>query len=207
MSIKWLEWAKQMQSIAQAGLMYSKDVFDIERFQQLRDLSCEIISMYTKLDMEIVKDLFANEKGYQTPKVDIRAVIFQDQKILLVKEHSDGKWSLPGGWGDVGYSPSEVAVKEVREETGYNAVAEKLLAVLDNTRPYHHHPPSAYHVYKLFIKCKIVSGSPTSSIETDEIAFFEKDKLPPLSTARNTESQIHMLFEFLDNPNKEVVLD
>ncbi|MEH6941334.1 NUDIX hydrolase [Bacillus sp. JJ722] len=207
MSLKWLEWAKQIQSISQAGLAYSKDVYDIERFQQLRELSAEIMSMYTKLDMEIVKDLFTNEKGYQTPKVDIRAVIFQDHKILLVKEKSDGKWSLPGGWGDVGYSPSEVAVKEIKEETGYDAVANKLLAVLDNTRPHHHHPPSAYHVYKLFIQCTIIGGCATPSIETVDIAFFGKDELPTLSTARNTESQLQMLFEFLENPNKKVVLD
>ena len=207
MSIKWLEWAKQIQSIAQAGLTYSKDVYDIERFQQLRELSCEIISMYTKLDLETVTNLFATERGYQTPKVDIRAVIFQNQKILLVKEHSDGKWALPGGWGDVGYSPSEVAVKEVKEETGYDAIAKRLLAVLDNTRTYHHHPPSAYHVYKLFIQCEITGGSATTSIETDDVAFFGKDELPILSTPRNTESQIYTLFEFLNDPNKEVILD
>lgn len=207
MSLKWLEWVKQIQSIAQAGLAYSKDEYDLERFQQLRELSVEIMSMYTKLDMEIVKDLFANEKGYQTPKVDIRAVIFQNRKILLVKEKTDGKWSLPGGWGDVGYSPSEVAVKEVKEETGYDAVSGKLLAVLDNTLPYHHHPPSAFHVYKLFIHCTIIGGCATPSIETVDIDFFGKDELPPLSTARNTESQIQMLFEFLEDPDKKVVLD
>lgn len=207
MNLKWLEWAKQIQSIAQAGLTYSKDVFDLERFQQLRNLSVEIMSTYTTLDMEIVQKLFANETGYQTPKVDIRAVLFKDHKILLIQEKSDGKWALPGGWGDIGYSPSQVAVKEVKEETGYDSEAGRLLAVLDNTCACHNHPPSPYHIYKLFIRCHITGGKPKPGIETTDVAFFAQDELPVLSTARNTEPEIKLLFEFLENPNKEIVLD
>lgn len=119
MTVKWIDWVKQIQSIAQAGLTYSKDVYDIERFQQLRDISVSMMSHYTKTDWEVVENLFASETGYQTPKVDIRAVIFQNEKLLFVKEKSDRKWALPGGWADVGYTPTEVAAKEVLEETGY----------------------------------------------------------------------------------------
>jgi 8-oxo-dGTP pyrophosphatase MutT (NUDIX family) len=116
MEPSWLAWAKQLQAIAQAGLTYSKDVYDIERFEAIRNLSIEILAKYTEMDSSIMKELFANETGYATPKVDIRAAVFKNNRILLVKEKSDGKWSLPGGWGDVGLSPSEVAVKEVKEE-------------------------------------------------------------------------------------------
>lgn len=131
MEQKWLEWAKEIQSIAQAGLTYSKDVYDLERFEQLRNLSIEIIASHTELDKKIIKNLFANDTGYQTPKVDIRAVVFKENKILMVKENTDGGWSLPGGWGDVGFSPAEVAVKEVREEAGFDVEPIKLIGVLD----------------------------------------------------------------------------
>ena len=117
LSMKWLDWAKQIQSIAQIGLTYSKDVYDLERFRALRDISIDILDTYTYVGVDKVKLSFANETGYATPKVDIRVVVFEEDKILLVKEKADGAWALPGGWADIGYSPSEVAVKEVRERS------------------------------------------------------------------------------------------
>jgi len=201
----WLEWAKQLQSIAQAGLAYSKDVYDLERFEQIRSLSVEIMSHYTDLEQTKIRELFTNETGYATPKVDIRAVVFKNNKILMVKEKTDGKWSLPGGWGDIGLSPGEVAVKEVKEESGFEVKALKLLGVLD--KKCHPHPPSAYHVYKLFIHCELLGGKPTSSIETSAIDFFAEDELPPLSIERNTESQIKMAFAYLQDPDKPAYFD
>lgn len=133
MEPKWLEWAKELQSIAQAGLTYSRDVYDLERFEQIREISMEIMSQYTKVDQSVLKNLFANETAYPTPKVDIRAVIFEDNKILLVKENSDDSWSLPGGWADIGLTPSEVAIKEVKEESGFDVKPVKLLGVLEHT--------------------------------------------------------------------------
>ncbi|MGG0720527.1 NUDIX hydrolase [Robertmurraya massiliosenegalensis] len=205
MDTKWLEWAKQLQAIAQAGLTYSKDVYDVERFEMIREMSIEIISQYTEVDKRLIRDLFANETGYATPKVDIRAVIFRDQKILLVKEKSDGAWALPGGWGDIGLSPSEVAVKEVKEEAGFDVRAVKFLGVLD--KKCHPHPPSPYHVYKLFIQCEIVSGEATKGIETSEVEFFSEEELPILSVERNTESQIKWAFKYLHNPNETIYFD
>ena len=114
---KMLDWAKRLQAIAQNGLAYSKDVYDKERFEAIRKISMEMMSEQSGVDMEQIKDLFANETGYATPKVDIRAIVFQNQKLLMVREKHDGKWSLPGGWADIGLSPKEVAVKEVKEET------------------------------------------------------------------------------------------
>lgn len=205
MEAKWLEWAKQLQSIAQAGLTYSKDVYDLERFELIRNISVDIMSQQTSTDKSIVKNLFANETGYATPKVDIRAVIFRENKILLVRENTDGDWALPGGWGDIGLTPSEVAVKEVKEESGFDVKAIKLLGVLD--KKCHPHPPSAFHVYKMFIQCEIIGGQAMNGIETSAVEFFAETELPPLSLTRNTESQIKMAFKHLHNPQEPVQFD
>lgn len=205
MEPKWLEWAKQLQSIAQAGLTYSKDVFDLERFEEIRKISVEILEEHTGLEKTTIADLFANETGYATPKVDIRAVVFQDNKILMVRENHDGKWSLPGGWADIGYTPGEVAVKEVKEESGFDVKAVKLLAVTDYKR--HPHPPSPYHVYKMFIQCEIVGGKAAEGVETSDVEFFGENELPPLSIPRNTKEQIGLAFSFLKDPNQPVYLD
>ncbi|HGA0510172.1 TPA: NUDIX hydrolase N-terminal domain-containing protein [Bacillus pacificus] len=205
MTVKWIDWVKQIQSIAQAGLTYSKDVYDIERFQQLRDISIAMMSHYTKTDWEVVEKLFASETGYQTPKVDIRAVIFQNEKLLFVKEKSDGKWALPGGWADIGYTPTEVAAKEVLEETGFEVDDFKLLAIFDKEK--HQPSPSATHVYKIFIGCKIIGGEKKTSIETEDVEFFCENELPNLSIARNTEEQIKEMFAYMKEPQKETLID
>jgi len=205
MDNRGIEWAKKIQAIAQAGLTYSKDSYDLERFKELRELSVEMMSAYSGLDIEQVAGLFANETGYCTPKVDVRAVVFQEDRLLLVKEIQDGGWSLPGGWADVGYSPKEVAVKEVKEESGYDVRPIRLLAVLDRSK--HPHPPLAYHVYKLFILCELTGGTATTSIETSGIGFFAREELPPLSTDRITQSQLDMIFKEAFQPSPEIPLD
>jgi len=205
MESNWLAWAKQLQAIAQAGLAYSKDVYDLERFECIRRISVEMLSEHTGMEMTKIKDLFAGETGYATPKVDIRAVVFKENKILMVKEKTDGRWSLPGGWADIGYSPREVAVKEVKEETGYDVKAVKLLAVFD--KKFHPHPPSPFHVYKILIQCEIVGGEPTEGIETSAVGFFAEDELPPLSVSRITKSQMEIIFKYLHNPQEPVHFD
>jgi ADP-ribose pyrophosphatase YjhB (NUDIX family) len=205
MNQKWVKWAQKIQSISQSGLAFSKDVYDIERYEELMDLSAEIMSEYTGVEKEQMKGLFAQEKGYQTPKADVRGAVFEEGKILLVKEKTNDKWSLPGGFCDVGLSPSENVIKEIREESGYEVRHKKLLALLD----YHKypHPPQPFHYYKIFIQCEIIGGNPAAGLETSEIGFFEEDALPDLSVDRNTESQIRLLFEFLRNPGKETVCE
>jgi len=205
MEPKWLDWAKQLQAISQAGLTYSKDVYDLERFELIRNISVEILSQHTDMDKTVIRDLFANETGYGTPKVDIRAAVFKDNKILMVREKTDGDWSLPGGWADIGLTPSEVAVKEVKEESGFDVKAIKLLGVLD--KKCHPHPPSPYHVYKMFIQCEIIGGQPKKGIETSAVEFFNENELPLLSIARNTESQIQLAFKHLHNPQEPVYFD
>ncbi|QQK81503.1 NUDIX hydrolase [Salicibibacter cibi] len=193
---KWLAWAKQLQSIAQSGLAYSTDEFDIERFELIRNISVEMIAEQSDMSQAKAKDIFANDTGYATPKVDVRSAVFKDNKILMVKEKKSGYWSLPGGWADIGLTASEVAVQEVKEEAGFDVTPTRLLAVLDMKR--HPHPPTLHHIYKMFIQCEIVGGKAAKGMETSEVGFFEHDHLPPLSIARNTESQIKMVFNKTD---------
>jgi len=200
---KWLEWAQQMQAIAQAGLTYARDVYDQERYQQLRQLSIEIMSEYTQTEMNKLTELFASETGYPTPKVDIRAVVFREGKLLMIREKSDNGWALPGGWADIGLSPAEIAVKETREESGFEVRPIKLLAALD--KKHFPHPPEPFYTYKLFIQCEITGGEALmTTTETSDLRFFALEEFPfhELSVARNTESQIRMMFDHLSDPKK-----
>lgn len=202
---KWLEWTKKIQSISQAGLAYSKDMYDLERFGMLRELSVEIMHHYTQASHEQIRTLFASEGGYATPKVDVRGVVFRDGKALFVKEKLDGAWSLPGGWADVGLSPNEVAVKEVKEESGFDVEPVRLLAVLD--KKFHRHPPSPWHTYKLFVLCAIVGGEAAQGMETSDVRFFGEDELPELSLERNTYEQVERMFELYRDPGQPVWID
>lgn len=204
MQLKWLEWAKQIQAISQAGLAYSKDIYDLERFEMLRDLSIEIMNEYTEVETDKIKTLFASETGYATPKVDVRGVIFEQDKILLVREKLDGDWALPGGWADIGLSPKEVVVKEVKEEAGLEVHPVRLLGVLD--KKFHDHPPAASHVYKMFILCEVTGGETQAGLETLQVGYFGEDELPPLSAERVTLKQIQRLFQ-TRNSAHEVWLD
>lgn len=205
MELYWLEIAKKLQAIAQSGLAYSNNMYDTERYEELRNISAEILANYTNIGTEKIKVLFCNETGYQTPKVDIRAVVFRDSKILMVREKLDGAWALPGGWADIGLTPGEIAVKETKEEAGLDVRPVKLLAIMD--KKCHPHPPSPYHVYKLFIMCEIVGGNLAAGMETSEVGFFERNELPELSVERNTVSQIKVMFEYFNDPSKEVMFD
>ncbi|MUK90440.1 NUDIX domain-containing protein [Ornithinibacillus sp. L9] len=205
MNEKWLHWAKRIQALSQSGLAFSKDKYDIERYQELRDISVEIIASYSDMDIKKVKELFATETGYQTPKIDVRGVVFHQNKILLVKEKMDDKWSLPGGFCEVGISPAENCIKEIKEEAGFDVKAVKLLALFDNH--HHPHPPQPYHYYKCFIQCSIVKGHASGGLETNDVRFFDEDNLPPLSTRRNTESQIMKMFSFLKDDQQDSLFD
>lgn len=205
MSLQWLEWAQRIQALSQSGLTYATDVYDLERYEELRSISVEIVTEHTGLEMQQVKDLFAVEKGYQTPKMDVRGAVFQHGKILMVKEKSDGRWALPGGYCDVGLSPAENITKEIEEESGYLVVPTKMLALLDMTK--HPHPPQPFHYYKIFIRCEIVGGEAKNGVETQGVEFFAEDGLPELSLNRNIESQLKLLFDFEKNPAKATVFE
>lgn len=189
---KWLQWAVKLQSIAQAGLYYGKDKFDLERYEQIRDIAAEMISYKSEIPVEKVKDLFCNEIGYQTPKLDTRAAVFQEGKILLVQEE-DGRWSLPGGWADVDISVGENTVKEVKEEAGLDVVPKLVIALQDRNR--HNSPPSAFGICKVFVLCELLGGSFQPNLETLDSGWFGLDELPELSTEKTTEAQIGMCFD------------
>ncbi len=199
MDLKWLEWVKKLQAIAQNGLTYTTNPFDIERYKSLRAIAAQIMATYSNVEPSYVVGLFAREVGYATPKVDVRAAVFRDQQLLFVREREDGCWTLPGGWADVGDSPSEVAVREVYEESGYNTRAVKLLAVYDRDRQ--GHPPLSHYVYKLFFQCELVSGSPLASIETDAVAFFAENEIPQLSLTRIMPAQVARIFDHYRHPD------
>jgi ADP-ribose pyrophosphatase YjhB (NUDIX family) len=200
MEPKWLQWAKELQAIAQIGLAYpSGSHFDQERYERIRVIAAEIMSASGGMDKRSLLDLFERESGYATPKVDVRGVVFREGKILLVREVADGGWTLPGGWADVNESAKESVVREVREESGYETRPVKMLAVYDRSK--HDHVPNfPYHVYKLFILCELVGGEARISSETSEIGFFALDELPELSLSRVTPNQIRHFFDHYNHP-------
>jgi len=198
MDPKWLQWAKSLQTMSQTGLTFAKDPYDIARYEIIRDMAAEMMAAQTDADFAYIKDLFSHEQGYATPKVDVRAATFRDDMVLLVKERSDGLWTLPGGWADVGEGPSTATEREVREESGYEVRATRLLALYDKAK--HDHPPAPHYVYKVYFDCELIGGSPTESIETDGVDFFAVNDLPPLSLGRITPALIARLFELHQNP-------
>ena len=189
---QWLEWAIRLQSLAQNGLAYSKDVFDIQRFEEIRQIAAEMLVTPSGLPLEKVEELFCNESGYQTPKIDTRAAIIEDGKILLVQE-SDGRWALPGGWCDVDQSVMDNTIKEVREEAGLDVRAEKVIAILDKAK--NNPARSAHRVTKVFILCKSLGGSFVPNVETVASDYFALDELPVLSEGKTTAQQIALCFE------------
>lgn len=202
---KWLKWAMEIQSIAQAGLAYTQNNYDIERYERLREISAEIIAEKSYINLEKVKDLFCNEEGYQTPKIDTRAVIFKDNKILLTHENN-GTWSLPGGWCDVLESVKSNTIKEVKEETGLNVKAIKVIAIQDRNK--HNKPTYAYGICKIFILCDVIDGEFIENIETTEIKYFSLDEIPNnLAEEKTNKDQIEMCFKAFNDKNWETQFD
>lgn len=185
------EYAIELQSLAQAGLHYGKDIYDRERYERIREIAAEIISMKTELPLDMVTGMFCSDSGYQTPKVDTRSAIFRDGKILLVHEEN-GTWSLPGGWCEVTMSPAENAVKETKEEAGLDVAVKSVIAV--QNRDFHNLPPYAYGVVKIFYLCDELGGEFAENSETVGIGCFDEDNLPPLAEEKCSEEQIRMYF-------------
>lgn len=204
MNEKWLEWAIELQSLAQAGLTYGKDIYDKERYGRIRDISAEMMALKTDISIEKVKDLFCNEIGYQTPKLDTRAAIIENEKILLVRENN-GKWSLPGGWVDVNVSVKENIIKETKEEAGLDVKVDKIIAVQDRAK--HNSPVYAYGVCKIFALCTVIGGKFADNIETTDFQYFSENEIPELATEKNNEEQIRMCFEAYHSNHWETLLD
>ena len=201
---RFAEWAEELQSLAQAGLYYVKDDFDRERFQRIREIAAEMLSARTGLPLDAVTELFCADSGYQTPKVDTRAAIFRDGKILLVQERS-GKWALPGGWCEFNLTPAENAVKEAREEAGLDVAVKSLIAVQDRDR--HNRPPYPFHIVKIFFLCEEHGGSFAENSETLASGFFTHDALPPLAEEKCCAEQVLMCFDAAAAENWRVLFD
>lgn len=193
----WVDWANALTAIAQNGITYSDNPFDQERYHKLQTIAKSMLENHSDIDNTLVEKLLVNEEGYFTPKIDVRALVLKNRQVLLVQERQDQKWALPGGWADVNVSPSENAVKEVFEESGFKTRATKLLAMWDKQK--HDHPPHWPHTYKCFFLCELLGGAATPSIETSDVRFFDLGELPPLSTHRITAKQIKELVRLAEH--------
>lgn len=200
----WLRWAVELQAIAQAGLFYGKDEFDRERYRRIREISAEMIREKTGISAEKVTELFCGDTGYQTPKIDTRAAIFSEGKILLVHE-ANGTWSLPGGWCDVDRSVEENTVKEVKEEAGLDVRVTRVIAVQDREK--HNRPVYAYKVCKIFLQCEAMGGEFVPNLETTDTGWFSLEELPRLAEEKNNREQIEMCFRAMDAPHWEALFD
>lgn len=202
---KWLKWAMEIQSLAQAGLAYTENPYDIERYERLREISAEMVAEKSNISLDKVERLFCNETGYQTPKLDTRAAIFKDNKILLTHENN-GTWSLPGGWCDVLESVKSNTVKEVKEETGLDAEAVKIISIQDRNK--HNKPQYAYGVCKVFVLCNIIGGKFIKNIETTETKYFSLEEIPSnLAEEKTNKEQIEMCFAAFNNQSWQTQFD
>jgi len=188
-----LAWARKVRAVAQNGLTFSKDPYDLQRYRELSELAESVLHTELGIAQPSAAQFWKGELGYATPKVEVRGAVFAEGRVLLVRERSDGRWTLPGGWVDVNDSPAHAVEREILEESGYRARAVKLAALFDKNR--HPHPPSVHHIYKLMFLCELLGGSATVSQETDAVDFFALDALPELSRGRILESQIERLYQ------------
>lgn len=201
---KWLAWAREIFSLSQAGLAFSKNPFDIARYKRLQEITAEMIASESELALQAVLESFSMQAGYITPKIDVRGAVVRDGKILLVQEGSDGRWAMPGGWADLGNAPASVAEREVWEESGYHVRADKVIAVIDANRI---EPMEFYHAYKIIFLCTLLDGEPRPSIETLAVEFFAPDHLPPLSILRTNESMLAEVFAHIVDPGRPAAFD
>ncbi|WP_461629488.1 NUDIX hydrolase [Labilibaculum euxinus] len=201
----WLTIAKKINSIAQSGLAFTKDKYDKERYEELRDLSIQIFNNITEIDSEKLEFVFNRDVGYQTPKVGVRAMIFKNDKILLVKEIMDNKWSPPGGYADNGMLPSEIAINEVKEESGFDVKPIRILGLIDYNK--HQNRPFPFDIYQIFMECEIVGGEAKIGLETSDVGFFDINDLPELSVRRVTKDQILKMYELYKNRNLQPIFD
>jgi ADP-ribose pyrophosphatase YjhB (NUDIX family) len=202
---RWLEWAREIQALAQTGYHYSENDYQRQRYERLMEIAAEIVSEHSSLEYAPVLDIFRTQIGYATPRVDVRGAVFQDGKLLLVKERADGGWTMPGGWADVGDVPSQAAEREVWEEAGFHVRARKLVGVYDANR---NGPLELFHAFKLVFLCDLIDGEARPSDETSEVAFFSSQEIPQkLSGARTSQRHIQDAFDSLADPSLPTIFD
>jgi len=188
-----LDLSRRLLALAQTGLHFTPEEYDRERYREVADIAAQLLALESGRSVDDLRGMWVAEAGYATPKVDVRGAVFRDDRVLLVRERIDGRWTLPGGWADVNDFPSHAVEKEIEQESGYTARAAKLAAVYDAQR--HNHPRYLFHIWKLFFVCDLTGGSARPSYETTEVEFFPLDALPELSTGRSTAAQILRMHE------------
>jgi ADP-ribose pyrophosphatase YjhB (NUDIX family) len=201
---RWIEWAREIFSLSQAGLAYSKNEFDLARYKRLQEITAEMIESQSEVSKESALESFSMQAGYATPKIDVRGAVVRNGKILLIQERTDGKWAMPGGWADLGDAPASVAEREVWEESGYRVKAEKVIAVLDANRI---QPMEFYHAFKIIFLCRLIGGEPHTSNETSAVDFFNLNELPPLSEYRTNEAMLQEVFAHVKDPDRRTAFD
>ncbi|MGD8624467.1 MAG: NUDIX hydrolase [Anaerolineae bacterium] len=202
---RWLAWAREIQALSQTGLTFSSNEYERERYQRLAGIAAEIVEEQAGLPRQAALDSFALQPGYATPKVDVRGAVVRDGQILLVQERSDGRWCMPGGWADVGDLPSEVAAREVWEESGFVVVPRKVVGVFDANRS--GRPLEFYHAYKVVFLCDLTGGQARVSHETLAVGFFDFDDLPPLSSNRTHGRHLAEVQAHLADPGRQAAFD
>ena len=202
---QWLKWAREIQSLSQIGLAFSENHYESARNRRLIEIASEIIDKYSNLDKDVLNKILLDQPGYATPKVDVRSAVIKGGKILLVQETSDKKWAMPGGWADVGDFPSEVAIREAKEESGFDIVPKKIIGVFDANRG--NGPMELFHAYKVVFLCEVVGGEAKTSNETLAVDFFSFEELPQLSLSRTNERHIEEIVKHLYDPNRPALFD
>lgn len=202
---QWQAWARKLAALAQSGLAYTDNPFEVERYQQVREVAAAMTAALMQAEPQTVKAAFDAQCGYATPKLDVRGVVLQDGLLLLVQEAADGLWTLPGGWVDVGETPSGAAVREVREESGFEVRVSRLLAVYDRDR--HDYPPHPFQIYKLFFLCEITGGQPTPSFETAAVRFFDRSELTGLRLGKINLYDLMLILNLAADPVLPVDFD
>jgi ADP-ribose pyrophosphatase YjhB (NUDIX family) len=201
----WLLWAREIQAIGQTGLHFSQNEFDRQRYQRLEEIASQVMARYTEVTEEALRDDFAMQTGYATPKVDVRAAVFRDGQILLVQEASDGCWSLPGGWADVNERPSAMVEREVWEESGFHVRARKVVGLYESNHD--RLPLTVYHAYKVVFLCDLVGGEARGSNETLDVGFFSLENLPPFSPSRTKLRFVQEAFAHMADPDRLAAFD
>jgi len=202
---RWLEWAREIQALAQTGEAFAQSGYDAQRWRRLTAIAAEIVAEHAGLDAGAVSEVLVAARGYATPKVDVRGAVVTEAGILLVQERSDSLWTMPGGWADVGDPPAAMVAREVREESGYEVAVRKVIGVFDANRS--GRPLDLFHAYKIVFLCDIVGGAPRPSDETSDVGFFPFDALPPLSPARTNERHLAEIRAHLADPQRPAAFD
>lgn len=205
-AIDWMAIATELKAISQAGKFFAKDGYELDRHKRIEKITADILASHTEYEQPQVLSMLQEDCGYPSPKTDCRGAAFRDGKILLVKEIADGKWTLPGGWCDMGLTASENVEREMWEESGFECRSVKLIALFDR-RTQGHLPPYPFDIYKMFFMCEITGGEPKVSNETSDVAFFAKDQIPPLSQSRTKMHEIELCFAHYQDPDLPTVFD